>query len=565
MAAPTFVASQAISPATSTSPKTTAAFNGTAGDVLVVLNGDEADDGADNYTTTSSPAETWTEQAETAGTASSDAWAQTTTAVLAANRTGMTVSVARTAGTAAHDYGGRLLQFTACSGVGASARTAAAGSTTGTISITTTAANSAIAYIVVDFSAGVTTGETHATVNGTTPTVGNGLVLLSSQVASHATWWVAYIPDAGAAGAKTVGITAPTSTRRFMVAAVEIKGIAGGTPIAGVDTFTAAEGSTGVLSAAPTTDAAALGDVSGLAQSSSTTDAATVSDTTVVLQLASGVDATTVTDTTVVVVLVPTADAGTATDTSAAAPSVSTTDTATQSEATTGLAAASAVTDTTTVADASTVTQGTTSVNGADTSTLAELVALVVALAAVDAGTFTELATGTAQLGTTDTSAAADSGGVVQTGSSPAGVDTWTLGEGVSLATLAATTDAASMAELVTLLAASARTDTIAGTDQSGSALTTARADTATITELATTLLAQVGVTDTTVVAELAQRVSDTPTGGGWVHSLGGGGILAAAQGNAGGTITAVGVSRGGTLAAATMSRGAAVAPTPGG
>jgi hypothetical protein len=39
------------------------------------------------------------------------------------------------------------------------------------------------------------------------------------------TYYVAYYPDAGAAGVKTVGLSAP-STMRYVICAVEIKGAA---------------------------------------------------------------------------------------------------------------------------------------------------------------------------------------------------------------------------------------------------------------------------------------------------------------------------------------------------
>lgn len=219
---PTFVADyEGASWNTSTSPKTTSSFDGSLGDVLVSLLVEANDDGDENFTWTSSPAETWTENAETTGSTDADVFLQTATASLTAARTGMTVIATRTAGTA-NLMNHVVAHFTASDGVGNAARQTGNGGAAPAFAFTTNFDNSAIVYIIADWNATDGTTRTHRTVNGFTPTVGNGQELVYFRNAAEYTVYAAYIVDAGAAGSKTIGISAPAGGD-CLIAAVEVR------------------------------------------------------------------------------------------------------------------------------------------------------------------------------------------------------------------------------------------------------------------------------------------------------------------------------------------------------
>lgn len=119
-------------------------------------------------------------------------------------------------------WGANVLKFSGTQGVGASSKTNVA-SGAPSLGLTTTQDNSAIAVIVGDWSAQDGTTRTWRTVNGITPTAGNGLEVTYFRDSSHYAVYVAYYTDAGAAGAKTVGLSAPGS-QKYSIIAVEILG-----------------------------------------------------------------------------------------------------------------------------------------------------------------------------------------------------------------------------------------------------------------------------------------------------------------------------------------------------
>jgi hypothetical protein len=204
----------------------TAAFNGSLGDVLVGLTGfaDSATSpSAPNLTTTSTPAETWTEHTATTSTAS-DTWLQSVTAILSAARTGMTVTNTKNGGPGV-PYGHDIAQFSGSDGLGAFAASTGAGVGAPSLSITTQFDNSAIVYMVADWAATDASTRTHRTVNGFTPTSGNGQEF--TYFRDTVNWMVccAYIADAGAAGAKSVGLSVP-ATGDCQIIAVEVRGSA---------------------------------------------------------------------------------------------------------------------------------------------------------------------------------------------------------------------------------------------------------------------------------------------------------------------------------------------------
>lgn len=222
---PTFVADyEGSSWLTTTSPKTTGAFNGAAGDVLVSMLADASDSNNENYTWTSSPTETWTENAETTGTLNADVLLQTATTILTAVRTGMTVTVTRTTGVTTDPYNHVVAHFTGSNGIGNATRLTGTGVAAPSFAFFTNFHNSAIVYVISDWAATDGTTRTHRTVNGFTPTAGNGQELVYFRDASWYTVYAAYIPDAGNAGSKTIGISAPAGGD-CLIAAVEIQGI----------------------------------------------------------------------------------------------------------------------------------------------------------------------------------------------------------------------------------------------------------------------------------------------------------------------------------------------------
>lgn len=133
----------------------------------------------------------------------------------------LTVTITRTF--AAGTFGGSVLHFSGSDGVGASAQARATGAPT--LDITTEEDNSAILVAVGDWNAVNGSSRTWRTVNSITPTSANGYELSYYYSGSTYTIYIAYYPDAGAAGTKTVGLSAPSS-QQYAIAAVEIKGAA---------------------------------------------------------------------------------------------------------------------------------------------------------------------------------------------------------------------------------------------------------------------------------------------------------------------------------------------------
>ena len=137
------------------------------------------------------------------------------------------------AGTATGHWGDIALVFTGTAGTGASSSDTGTGAPS--LALTTTGDNSAIAVIVLDANAVSGASRTWLTLNGYTPTAGNGYELDYTLDSGNYGVYVAYYPDAGPGGsAKTVGLSAP-SGMKYTAVAYEILGSPGGT---GADTVT---------------------------------------------------------------------------------------------------------------------------------------------------------------------------------------------------------------------------------------------------------------------------------------------------------------------------------------
>lgn len=131
------------------------------------------------------------------------------------------VTVAMTISNLAVAGGLTVQQWRNVSGLGTPASITGAGAPS--LTLTTTADNSGIAVLSGDWNARSGT-RTWRAINGITPTAANGFDRAYSDGASSTyTVYSAYYPDAGAAGAKVTGLTAPTG-QQFATAAIEIKG-----------------------------------------------------------------------------------------------------------------------------------------------------------------------------------------------------------------------------------------------------------------------------------------------------------------------------------------------------
>lgn len=156
--------------------------------------------------------------------------------------TNQTFSLGLTGGSNGAPWSANVLTFSGSDGIGASSK----GNSTGgpSLAITTTAANSAILVIVADWNAVSGASRTWRTVNGITPTSGNGLEKTYFTDGSNYTVYAALYNDAGTAGLKTVGLSAPTG-QKYTIIAVEVKGTTAAGGSVTLDANASAAGSAG--------------------------------------------------------------------------------------------------------------------------------------------------------------------------------------------------------------------------------------------------------------------------------------------------------------------------------
>lgn len=190
-----------------------------AGDVLVIFGVTE-----DNQWLLSTPTGggltyTLVQQVSAANYTNVYAW----TAVSAGAQT-FTLSITPNEASGSGLWGFNALQWSGSTGFGASNKTNVSGAAP-SLGLTVTGANSAIAIGVGDWNAadGTTPLRTWRTVNGsaaTEQTYFRDAAIYATYVGRHV--------DAGAAGAKTVGLSAP-ATMKYSIAAVEVLGASGTT------------------------------------------------------------------------------------------------------------------------------------------------------------------------------------------------------------------------------------------------------------------------------------------------------------------------------------------------
>lgn len=206
--APTFVGEHEVSSwSTTTSTKSTSSFSVQAGDTLVAYGLTEDSSITESV---SGGSLTWTlRQSDlTSSYAAAYVWTATATST-----TSITVTFTRTAGS--NRYGGNVLQFRGSSGIGASAIGHGIGGPS--LGLTTTQAHSAIVVASVDWAA----------IDGSSRTWRTGAGSLTEQtyayISGQYTVYGGYHADAGSAGAKTVGLSAPTG-QGYTTAAIEVTG-----------------------------------------------------------------------------------------------------------------------------------------------------------------------------------------------------------------------------------------------------------------------------------------------------------------------------------------------------
>ena len=221
MAAPTFIQEAETAWNSNTTPKGSGNFTTSTGDVVVAVSVNEDGFGSDALSQTGTNATLTVQQNIFV---SSYAGVEVSAGVVSS---GGTTSVSFAGGGGFQLFGGNALTFSGSDGIGASAKTNTTGAPS--LNITTTQDNSAIVVAVGDWNAIDGSSRTWRTVNSITPTSGNGYELTYFRDASHYVVYVAYYPDAGAAGSKTVGLSAP-SGQQYSIIALEIKGTAGAPP-----------------------------------------------------------------------------------------------------------------------------------------------------------------------------------------------------------------------------------------------------------------------------------------------------------------------------------------------
>lgn len=210
---PTFVSESETAWNSFTTPKVGASLTQLANDVLVVCA--MAEDSSSTLGTPTGGSLTYSpaQSIKIASYTAVSAW----TALCTTQNFG--VSCSESGG---NHWGANTLQFRGSTGIGASAKTNVTNGAP-SLSITTQADNSAIVVMVGDWAA----------VDGTTRTWRTGAGTLTEQSyfqdGTHYTIYCGYHADAGAAGAKTVGLTTP-STMTYSIIAVEVKGTPASAP-----------------------------------------------------------------------------------------------------------------------------------------------------------------------------------------------------------------------------------------------------------------------------------------------------------------------------------------------
>jgi hypothetical protein len=219
VAAPTLTASYVVASWDVTTGTQTVTVTTAAGDHLVVFGITE--DAGTTLNTPSGNGLTYTlaRSATTPFTTAAYAW----TAVDAVGGSSWTLTVTRSAGSGTR-FGVVVFRFANGNGFDASNVGSNATNSAPSVSLTTAAANSAVAWANGDWTASDGTSRTWRTVNGITPTAGNGDETVYFRNAAVYTVYAGYWPDAGAAAANSYGLSAP-SAQAWSGITVGVKGV----------------------------------------------------------------------------------------------------------------------------------------------------------------------------------------------------------------------------------------------------------------------------------------------------------------------------------------------------
>lgn len=207
---PTQVEDAQVSSWTTTDASKTATVSGLrSGDVLVAYGLTETQSGS---ITISGGGLTWTQRQHVNASSYARAYAWTATASASGNLT-VTFTAGGTSGKA---YGGGVVAYRNSGGIGASAKTNVS-SGAPSLSLTTTQADSAVVVASADWNAVDGASRTWRTGAGTATelTYARNSCCYTAYAARHV--------NAGSAGAKTVGLSAP-SGQKYSIVAVEVKG-----------------------------------------------------------------------------------------------------------------------------------------------------------------------------------------------------------------------------------------------------------------------------------------------------------------------------------------------------
>lgn len=299
------------------------------GDLLVLVGGGEGGDRA--FGTPAGGGLTYTQQ-QKPNTDNDGSHTQAYIWTATASSTTSVTITATSNGTNGGEHGIACYVWRNSGGLGNSAGNEASG-TAPSLALTTLGDNSAIVLFNADWNATDGTTRTWRTINSVTPTAGNGAEKIYQRDAASWAVYSGYWSDAGAAGSKTTGLSAPTGQTGNTVV-IEVKGVAGTSP----DTKQAIiPPPLGVPFTGPgqhpiTQALQLLGDASGaqfprLDETASATDSATVTVAVTLADTAAGDDSA------AVAVAVTLADTATGSDTATVAAAVPLIETASGTDA----------------------------------------------------------------------------------------------------------------------------------------------------------------------------------------------------------------------------------------
>lgn len=207
---PTFVSEYEVASWTTNGATKTASVTTAVGDVLVAVAVVE-DAAATVGTPTGGTSLTWSlAQSHTAAN-NCTVYTWTATATTAESFT-----FSATCSSNARNWGFNVLRFSGSDGIGASNKAQTSGAPS--LALTTGTDNAAVVIVNGDWNAVDGTTRTWRTVNGSPATEQS-----YARNSAAYTIYCGYHPDAGAAGSKTVGLSAPTG-QAYGIIAVEVKG-----------------------------------------------------------------------------------------------------------------------------------------------------------------------------------------------------------------------------------------------------------------------------------------------------------------------------------------------------